>query len=141
MLTRRDQQLLLQAHDRHGRRKLGVFLAEGLRGCREGMTRLPDRLLLLVCSATFRASPEFAKLAALLPPDAHVEEVADAEFAKLAATETPQGVLCLFRALDEPPPARELPKPYLLVLDRVQDPGNLGTILRTAWAWLQQPVE
>jgi TrmH family RNA methyltransferase len=60
--------------------------------------------------------------------------VPDAEFAKLTATENPQGILCIFRAFAEPAPAAVLADPFVLVLDRVMEPGNLGTILRTAWA-------
>ncbi|MGQ9907535.1 MAG: TrmH family RNA methyltransferase [Candidatus Flexifilum sp.] len=47
----------------------------------------------------------------------------------LADTETPQGVIGVF-----PTPAVALPRPLdrLLILDAIRDPGNLGTILRTA---------
>ena len=48
-----------------------------------------------------------------------------------SATETPQGVLLVlpFPALHWPEKAD-----FLLVLDSVRDPGNVGTMLRTAWA-------
>jgi len=50
---------------------------------------------------------------------------------RLATTETPQGWL----AVVEPQALRLEPSPRLiLALDRLQDPGNLGTLLRTAWA-------
>jgi TrmH family RNA methyltransferase len=59
----------------------------------------------------------------------------DREFAALAATTNPQGILCI---LNRPPADVPLPQvlrpPFVLVLDRVGEPGNLGTILRTAWA-------
>jgi TrmH family RNA methyltransferase len=50
---------------------------------------------------------------------------------RLATTETPQGWLAVVepRALDLAPSPR-----LLLALDRLQDPGNLGTLMRTAWA-------
>lgn len=133
-MTRTERNLLLQAHDRHGRRKHGVFLAEGVRCCREGLLRIPTLLLRMFCSPSFPASEEGAALVGLLPDASLCEILPDAEFAKVAATENPQGVLCLFRAVPEPPPAAGMPEPYVLVLDRVQEPGNLGTILRTAWA-------
>ena len=59
--------------------------------------------------------------------------VTDGELTRLSATDQPQGVL----AVIEPPVWRmeDLPTDRsLLVLDGVQDPGNVGTILRTAWA-------
>jgi TrmH family RNA methyltransferase len=56
--------------------------------------------------------------------------------AYISPMETPQGALFVCRL----PEKREfIPKPGMLVLDGVQDPGNLGTILRTADA-LEVPV-
>lgn len=56
--------------------------------------------------------------------------VAPAAFDGLTDTVTPQGVLAVFTFPDLPlPPARS---PLYLVLDRVRDPGNLGTLLRSA---------
>jgi TrmH family RNA methyltransferase len=64
-----------------------------------------------------------------------IEEVAASEFASAAETESPQGVLGLARipgtGLDDIEPAEPL---RLLILDAVQDPGNVGTIVRTAAA-------
>ncbi len=49
----------------------------------------------------------------------------------LAQTETPQGLVAVYPFPDLP----IAPTPdFLLILDAVRDPGNLGTILRTAWA-------
>ncbi len=48
-----------------------------------------------------------------------------------SATETPPGVLAVVSIPSTPPPAEPT---FVLVLDRVRDPGNLGTILRTALA-------
>lgn len=80
------------------------------------------------------ATPRGLALAARLRAVAQtVVEVTDPELAGLSATEQPQGVL----AVIEPPSwaiedlAVDRP---VLVLDGVQDPGNVGTMLRTAWA-------
>ncbi len=49
----------------------------------------------------------------------------------LSDTETPQGIAAVFPLPKISPP----PTPRLtLILDRVRDPGNVGTMLRTAWA-------
>jgi TrmH family RNA methyltransferase len=64
-----------------------------------------------------------------------VQEVAARSFAQLADTDTPQGII----AIVEPPgwKAEELPVApgrVLLLVDGVQDPGNVGTLIRTAHA-------
>jgi len=64
-----------------------------------------------------------------------VVSVSEATFAKLASTESPQGVIALVR-----PPHWTLDqlvrgKPLVVVLDGVQDPGNAGSMVRTAEAF------
>ena len=54
-------------------------------------------------------------------------------YAHVSDTKTPQGILCLVKQenrklLD----LLDTENPFLLVLDNLQDPGNLGTIVRTA---------
>jgi len=60
-------------------------------------------------------------------------EVSDKVMQKLAGTVTPQGIAAVVShrpaVLDE---LKSGPGPLLVVLDRIQDPGNLGTIIRTA---------
>lgn len=50
---------------------------------------------------------------------------------KLSSTKTPQGVVCVCHLLNEKP----IKSDKVLYLDDVSDPGNLGTILRTALAF------
>ena len=61
-----------------------------------------------------------------------MEEVDDKVFRSLSDTVTPQGILCLVRQVDTPLSAMlEARQPLLMILEDLQDPGNLGTILRT----------
>lgn len=112
------------------RREEDLFVAEGLRMCSE----IPkERIRALYVSESFRKQPEYSRLTAGVR---QVEVVTDEVFKALSDTQTPQGILALVRqyhyTLDEVArTGRESQRPALLmVLERLQDPGNLGTILR-----------
>ena len=64
------------------------------------------------------------------------EMVSDPVFAHMSDTKTPQGILGVIRrmswTMDELLHGEDGKAPFLMVLDHLQDPGNLGTIFRTA---------
>lgn len=68
--------------------------------------------------------------ATLLPPGIPYRRVETKLFDRLSDVVTPQGVLAVFPFPELAPPATD--SPLYLVLDRVRDPGNLGTLLRAA---------
>jgi RNA methyltransferase, TrmH family len=63
--------------------------------------------------------------------DIEVDEVAGDLLQKLSDTETPQGILAVLECAGLPIP--DSPD-FILVPDQIRDPGNLGTLLRTAAA-------
>jgi TrmH family RNA methyltransferase len=63
--------------------------------------------------------------------DVDIEPVAENLMAALAETETPQGILAVLDLVDLPIP--DAPT-FVLIPDSIRDPGNLGTLLRTAEA-------
>jgi len=69
-----------------------------------------------------------------LPPEVMQVTAPDSLLEYLADTKTPQGVLAVC-ALPAQSPPRPLPAGQYLVLEGVQDPGNVGTIWRTADAF------
>lgn len=110
------------------RREEDLFVAEGLRMCAE----LPkDRIRTLYISESFEKTPECASLTEGVR---QVEIVTDEVFGALSDTRSPQGILALVRQYHYTPkqiadtggsgPA------HLMILETLQDPGNLGTILR-----------
>jgi len=78
---------------------------------------------------------KFAALVDRLPPEAEVTEVPDRLFTEIAQTETPQGIAALVELpvydLDPILARRDV---LLMVACGVQDPGNLGTIMRSLQA-------
>lgn len=122
-------------HRRRGRERRGLTLAEGIRLVEEALAARITMTGALV-SPVLQGTPRGRELeAALRAGAAPVETLEDAELAALAGTEHPQGVIAVVR-----PPAwtvediRPAPRHPVLVLDAVQDPGNVGTMLRTAQA-------
>lgn len=65
--------------------------------------------------------------------DFSVEILSDSVFKHVSDTQTPQGILCIVKrkqySLQE---ILGIENPHFIVLDNLQDPGNLGTIVRTA---------
>ena len=114
------------ASDASARRESGETVLDGLKLLGEALASGAE-----VTGAVFAegaAPPEG------LPPDVQVVELPAELLAYISTVETPQGMLALCRTPALTPPG-ELPPGRYLVLDGVQDPGNVGTIWRTADAF------
>ena len=67
--------------------------------------------------------------------DFPLEILSDQVFGHVSDTKTPQGILCVVkRAKYDLEELLQVKKPHFIVLDNLQDPGNMGTIVRTAEA-------
>jgi len=134
MLNKRHSKFLTNLQTRHGRKKSDAFIAEGWRCCEEALRRRPEWLEALFCSAGAQQSPRWPAMAALaVAAGCEPEIVTEQDFAALTDTENPQGLLCVLKRVECALP-QALADPFCLILDRVCEPGNLGSILRTAWA-------
>jgi RNA methyltransferase, TrmH family len=134
--------LLTLARDlkrRKGRQRQGLFVAEGIRAVEE-LLRSPLALRGALVTADLSTGARGAALRrsledAAVRTGADVVEVDAGELASAADAETPQGVLAVAevprRSLEALEPGETA---RLLVLDGIQDPGNVGTIVRTAAA-------
>jgi RNA methyltransferase, TrmH family len=114
---------------RRARQREGRFVVEGTRLVEE-VVRAGIRPALLLYTQAWAETPAGQRLRpSLLPAEEGGWLVSDAVLAACAHTETPQGVLAVV------PFVSLSPRPGLiLVLDRLRDPGNLGTTLRSAEA-------
>lgn len=129
------EKLIQALRQRSQREERGLFLAEGVRVAEELLAAgLPIEFA--VASPTLEATPRGQELLERLGAAAPVERVSAAELRHLAATDAPQGVILVAHiprvALDDLVLG---PRALLLALDGVQDPGNLGTLVRSAVAF------
>jgi RNA methyltransferase, TrmH family len=127
------QTLIRDLHRRRGRERRGLALAEGVRLVEEALASGITIRGAAVSSALESTTRGKTLKATLLSRGVQVEEVTDAELDELADTEHPQGII----AAVEPRrwtlgDIKMNPGATILVLDGVQDPGNVGTMLRTA---------
>lgn len=103
-----------------------IFVVEGVKMFSEAPR---ERIV----KAYFSESYVEKQLQGKLLEDISCEVVEDSIFKNMCDTQTPQGVLCLVRqyhySLKE---LLQKENPLLLVLENIQDPGNLGTMIRTA---------
>ncbi len=116
-------------HLRRARQESGLFLVEGLRSVSEAVAQgISPQILLHGPEAAAHPRLREAKLAA-----AETLEVSEAILAKISRRDNPQMVLGVFAQRLTPLEALEPSAAACWVaLEAVRDPGNLGTIIRTA---------
>lgn len=129
-ITGRKNPLLQQVRkllsSRRERQETGLFAADGTKLLQEAVKHWPGLDTVILSDG----------VEAELPDHVRVVRVPEDVMESISPMQTPQGALFLCRL---PEKTEFVPKPGMLLLDGIQDPGNLGTILRTADA-LEVPV-
>ena len=105
------------------RDEAGVFVAEGKK-CTEQLLQCFPPILI---AATSEQLPFFVSSA----PEQVLYEATEKEIEQMSSLRAPQGVVAVFKRSNTNLLSVNT-NDYILVLDGVQDPGNLGTIIRTA---------
>ena len=108
------------------REKAGLFVADGTKLLTEAVKYYPGLHTVILSEGVEAEVPDHVRLVRV-PEDV---------MASISPMETPQGAMFLCRL---PEKKDFVPQKGMLLLDGIQDPGNLGTILRTADA-LDVPV-
>jgi TrmH family RNA methyltransferase len=117
------------------RDELGLFVVEGVRLV-EDLTGAGWPAEFCLFTAAAAANPRAAKvLSALADGGCRLVEVTEAVYGKATDTEEPQGIMVV--AGKRPVSLADIlarPAPLIAVLDDIRDPGNAGTVVRTAAA-------
>ena len=108
--------------DKKGRKEEGQYVVEGLKMVNEAI-KYNQKIALIVKAESFNLE--------LLPSSSPEIIVTNSVFSYLSDEKTPQGVLAVIELENRPLKA---PTKNALLLDGIQDPGNIGTIIRTAAA-------
>ncbi len=124
---------LVRLRGRRERDEDGVFLVEGYREILRALDRGAKPVELYVSPDWYLGENEPALIARAEEVGARVFELSKAAFAKVAYRERPDGLLAVLpqwrTRLDE---LQLSAPPFLLVVEAIEKPGNLGTILRSA---------
>lgn len=118
-LTAGEIKLLKKLKDKKYRKSEGLFLVEGKKSCEELLSSNYQIKYTLASTDEYKSYPNFC----LISYDV---------LKSIATTDTPQEVICV---VEIPKLLDGLPSGNSLVLDNLQDPGNVGTLIRSALAF------
>ena len=124
---------LVKLRDRRPRNEQGLFIAEGYRAISRAMEKNVIPQELYFCPECFLGENEDALLAQAKAKGAALFELSKHAFEKVAYRDRPEGLLAVVKqwsyALED---LKLSNPPFLLIVEAIEKPGNLGTILRSA---------
>ncbi|MBC2607419.1 TrmH family RNA methyltransferase [Pelagicoccus albus] len=124
---------LVKLRDRRARNQQGIFIAEGYRAISRAMEKDVFPLEVYFCPDCFLGENEDALLGQAQANGAALFELSKHAFEKVAYRDRPEGLLAVIKqwsyTLDQ---IKLSEPPFLLIVESIEKPGNLGTILRSA---------
>lgn len=125
---------LVRLRDRRHRDRSGRFVVEGFRELSRAAAAGIRFEALYVCPHLFLGSNEDRLIADIAAGGAEIVNVAEAPFRKISYRDRPEGLAATASQFDTSLGHISLPSPapLVLVVESIEKPGNLGTMLRTA---------
>ncbi|MGD0337939.1 MAG: RNA methyltransferase [Bacteroidota bacterium] len=119
------------------REKEQMYIVEGVRLCEE-LFQSPIKIASVLCTPDFGTSEQRQQqlLRLMKAREISHHRISQKQFGSISATEQSQGIVAICAQHHEPSEilVRRLTESPVVLLDRITDPGNLGTIIRTC-AW------
>lgn len=134
-VTNQKVKRIVQLNKKSGQRKKeDVFVAEGIKMFQEAPEEIIEEIYVAQSLLNTERKQELQQMNILDKLDrCGYDAVSDEVFGKMSDTQTPQGILCVIRqlhySLEDMVGGNGVP--LFLILENLQDPGNLGTIIRT----------
>ena len=139
LITSRSNPLIVAAaslKEKKYREKNGLFLLEGFKLFEEATKS--D-----MCLTQVFATEKMYKKCAEAAPNIEITEVSESVFEKISTEKSPQGVICVAKYIDKIHNINKIyneeefseSKRRILLLSSLRDPGNLGTVIRSAAAF------
>ncbi len=126
MLSKAQISLITSLQNKKYRKQHGLFIVEGVKSVLEFISSSYQ------VESIFYTVDAFTKVGKI-SHNIKCHELTETEFQKISALKSPQGVLALVKLPQQQQiDLNDLKNKFSLVLDDIQDPGNLGTIIRTA---------
>lgn len=137
--------LVVSLSQKKGREESGLFRFDGIKLCCEALSKGVELRYLLVCESKYQLVSE--RIGALTEKAGKsacgITVLSDELFSKISEEKSPEGVICVAKTLDKlhkivtiNNKGQFLPMPErsesVLLLEAIRDPGNLGTIIRSA---------
>jgi TrmH family RNA methyltransferase len=128
VITKQQIKYIRSLHQKKFRDEYNCFIAEGEKITNEAIITQPEEIDFIVCTPDAKANLSNDSSRSKLK----IIEVSSNEFLRISGQKTPQGVLAVLRKKKRMRLSEDIEDSIVLALDRIQDPGNFGTILRLA---------
>ncbi|MEH6306341.1 RNA methyltransferase [Olivibacter sp. CPCC 100613] len=126
MLSKSQLQFIKSLHQKKFRKEHGLFIVEGLKS-------ITDFFHSDYAIHSIYCTPKVEPKIDILKKKIKHYPISERDLEVISTLKAPQGILALIEIPNDPPfYEEELRNRFTLVLDTIQDPGNLGTIIRTA---------
>jgi RNA methyltransferase, TrmH family len=125
MLSKSEIKYIQSSGHKKTRDEDGVFIAEGSKIVNEVLTECPQQLIKVYALASFYKEHN------LKADGEQLIEVTETEMERISQLQTPQQALALLRQF-KPVTTKEINEEWVIALDAIRDPGNMGTIIRIA---------